>query len=380
MRKVRVLQISVANSKSGLTQYVLNNWDYINKEKYQFDFVTFGSQLDFQDRLEREGCKVYFVKHRAEDNLESFRQEIRKIMKNGYDVVHLHTSYWKSFELEKLAKEEGIPRIIVHAHNSGVHDDSDREIKEEQHKKMLELLTPEIATDFFACSKTAAKWLYADRIPQDKIKIMKNAIDVGRFAFNAQVRAEYREKLGWDNCYILGHIGRFSYQKNHEFLIAVFRDLADKMSNAKLLLIGKGPKEGEIKKIVANYGLTDKVYFAGVREDANNWLQAMDCFCLPSRFEGLPIVAVEAQTAGLKCLCSDIISDEVKITYNIQLIPLNKSDWVNAILVQAADSHERRNMAEIVSAAGYDLKSQIRIIEEIYAYNNSDSDKANKEV
>ena len=128
----KIIHFSLANTRGGITQYVLNHWKYIDKSSFQFDVVTFGGKLDFQEELEAQGCKVFYVKNRAEDDLAQFRDEILRILSGGYDMIHLHTSYWKSFELEKLAKQAGIPRIIVHAHNTAVFDDKGREEKERQ--------------------------------------------------------------------------------------------------------------------------------------------------------------------------------------------------------------------------------------------------------
>lgn len=309
----KIIHFSLANTKSGITQYVLNNWNHIDKSKFQFDMVTFGGKLDFQNKVESEGCKVFYVKNRAEDNLEEFNHEILQIFSQGYDAVHLHTSYWKSFELEKLAKQAGISKIIVHSHNTAVFDDNAREEKEKQHYRMLEGLSPNIATDFWACSKVAAKWLYADKIPENRIILLKNAVDTDMFAYNEQQRKAYRKKLDWENKFIIGHVGRFSYQKNHEFLIKIFQQVTCVNKDVRLLLIGRGPLEPVIQSMIKKYGLEEKVYFAGAREDVNNWLQAMDLLCLPSRFEGFPIVAVEAQAAGVPLILSDAITkDQIK--------------------------------------------------------------------
>ncbi|MCI8886827.1 MAG: glycosyltransferase family 1 protein [Hungatella sp.] len=362
----RIIHFSLANSKGGITQYVLNNWKYIDKTRFQFDMVTFGGQLDFEGDLQKEGCRIFYVKNRAEDDLEQFQKEILEVLSRGYDTVHLHTSYWKSFELEKLAKQVGIPQIIVHAHNTGVFDDSEREEKQQQHYRLLENLTPDIATDFCACSNAAANWLYEDKIPKEKIQILNNAIDVESFMFSNQKRKEYRERIGWGNKFIIGHVGRFSYQKNHEFLIEVFKKVVEKNKDARLLLIGKGPLENKVYSLVKRYGLIDKVHFTGICDDVNGWLQAMDMFALPSRFEGLPIVAVEAQSSGLQCLLSDKITRETKITDRVSFLPLDITLWCNRILLLKAGEEDRVNCTEQIRQVGYDIKTYIKILEELY--------------
>lgn len=366
MKKRKIIHFSLANAKGGITQYVLNNWKHIDKEKFQFDAVTFGEKLDFQEELEQDGCNVFYVKSRAEENLEEFRKEISQIFLNGYDAVHLHTSYWKSFELEKLAIQAGIPRIIVHSHNTAVFDDNGREEKEKQHFLLREQLTSDIATDYWACSQMAAEWLYADKIPQEKILIMHNAIDVPRFAFDEERRKEIRQRMGWDNNLVIGHVGRFSYQKNHIFLIEVFKEIVEKNEEARLILIGRGPLEEEIKALVEKNNLADKVYFAGTCDDVHCWLAAMDIFALPSRFEGLPIVAIEAQASGVKCLVSDTITRETAVTDNISFLPLDMSIWIQEILSQKIDEKNRKQYAEQVIRAGYDINNYIKTLENMY--------------
>lgn len=369
----KIIHFSLANAKGGITQYVLNNWKYIDKTKFRFDIVTFGEKLDFQKDLEAEGCRVFYVKNRAENNLKLFQNEIQQIFSNGYDVVHLHTSYWKSFELEKLAKQAGIPKIIVHAHNTAVFDDNGREEKEKQHYKLREELTTDIATDFWACSRLAAEWLYSDKIPQEKIHIMNNAIDVHSFMFNGQKRKEIRQRLGWDDKLIIGHVGRFSYQKNHEFLIELMKETVKIKEDVRLVLIGRGPLVDKIQLLIKQYHLVDKVFLAGACDDVNCWLQAVDIFALPSHFEWLPIVAIEAQASGAKCLVSDTVTKETAVTDNISFLPLDVSVWQDRILSDKIETENRRKYADQVIQAGYDITQYMKTLENMY---NSDDEAA----
>ena len=364
---MKIIHFSLANAKGGITQYVLNNWKHIDKTKFRFDVATFGGKLDFQNDLEEDGCKVFYVQNRAEEDLKGFRNEILQIFSNGYDAVHLHTSYWKSLELERMAKAAGIPRIIVHAHNTRVFDDYGREEKEEQHYRIRDALTPDAATDFWACSRLAANWLYADKIPQEKIQIVNNAIDVRRFRFDRQKREEIRRRLGWEDKLVIGHVGRFSYQKNHEFLIELLEQTIRVNPKARLLLIGKGVAKKEIERLAKQYGLMDKVFFAGARDDVESWLQAMDIFALPSHFEGLPIVAVEAQASGVRCLVSDTVTRETAVTDRISFLPLEVSAWRDEILSGKNEEADRSQAAGQVRKAGYDIREYIKTLEDMYS-------------
>lgn len=169
-RKIRVLHFSIANTKSGVTQYIMNHWQFIDRSKFHFDFATFSKKLDDEESIIREGSRVYHIETYAEANEEKFCDEVSGILKNNYDIVHLHTSNWSSVLLERLAREAYIPKIIIHSHNSNVHNSygKSREEAVEKHLWMREKLTEDLATDYWACSWKAAEWLYGDRIPKER--------------------------------------------------------------------------------------------------------------------------------------------------------------------------------------------------------------------
>lgn len=295
MSKIKVIHFTIANSGGGITKYILRLWKYIDRSKFQFDFVTMSKTLDFAEELEKEGCKVYYLSTYAEDDREQFELEVRKILKDGrYDVMYLHTSWWRGFVLEEIGKEVGIPKIIVHSHNTNVHirENQSREAAINLHYQQREFLSEDIATDFLACSAEAADWLYGNKISREKIEIIPYAIELEEYQFNLQVREEYRKKLGIKDEFVIGHVGRFAFQKNHDFLIEVFKEIVKINDNVKLLLIGIGELEDTIKDKVNNLGLKDKVIFTGKREDINCLMQAMDLFAFPSRFEGFGIVLI----------------------------------------------------------------------------------------
>lgn len=367
-KKIKVLQFPIANTMGGTTQYVLQNWKYIDKSIFHFDFATMSKKLDIAAELEKSGSRIYYISCYAEEDEKKFIEEFRKILKSGdYDIVHLHTNQWKSFSVEKVAKEEGIKKIIIHAHNSGISfaNREFRDMEEKKHYDVRNKLTKDIATDFWACSKMAADFIYGKQISREKIKIMKNAIEVNEFLYDEKIRNEYRRTLGVENRFVIGNVGRFVYQKNQEFLLQVFLEVIKEDKNCILLLIGTGEKESKYRNYVEQNGLQNNVFFMGYRNDVKNLLQAMDVFVLPSRYEGLPISAIEAQTSGLKCLCSDKITDEVKITNNLELLPLEVNIWKNKIL-NLKKGYKRENMAEIMTKAGYNINSQIKVLEKMY--------------
>lgn len=371
MSKTKVLQFSIGNMRGGVTQYALNNWKFIDKNKFQFDFVTFGGKLDFEEELTSQGCKVHYISCYAEEQPEQFVKEINQMLQENYDVLHLHTEYWRGFLVEELAMQYGVPKIIIHSHNGGVGEDSAILAAEKTlqlrkvHQMMRNEISPLLATDFWGCSKLAAEWLFGEQVPKEQIKIMNNAIDIDEFSYDAKKRAAYRKELRLEHCFVMGNVGRFAHQKNHDLLLEIFRKVSCSIPNARLMLIGVGGLENKIREKVHAYNLQDQVLFMGKRSDVNGLMQAMDVFLLPSLFEGLPIVLVEAQTSGLKCLTSSFVTQEIGITENIEFLPLDAETWVQRICALAG-GYQRKKMDDIVANAGYDIRNQIKILEQLY--------------
>lgn len=367
MKKIKVLHFTLANTGGGVTQFMLNLWKHIDKERFHFDFVTMSPYLDYAEELEKTGSRIYYVKTYAETDREGFEREISAILDNGYDVVHLHTSWWRGFALEEIAKKKGVPQIIIHSHNSDVHigENQSREEARKLHKEQRELLNADMATDFLTCSVKAADWLYGDRIEKEKIRLIPNGVDTDEFAFNPVVREKYRCEMGLENNFVIGHVGRFAYQKNHEFLIDVFAEVVKQRSDARLLLVGTGALEEQIKEKVQKLGISEQVIFVGKRNDVNCLMQAMDLFVLPSRFEGLGSVLIEAQASGLKCIVSSEVPLEAKIIDDFEYISLERQTWVEKIL-GSVKNDMRQSYNELIRKEGFDIGSQVEIMERIY--------------
>lgn len=366
MKKLRVLQFPIGNNKGGITQYALKNWEYIDKTKFVFDFATMHSELDFERELINSGSKVYHIKKYAEDDTDIFSNQFKEILKNKYDIVHLHTSFWKSFEVEKIAIEMNVPKIIIHSHSTStdVLDNEDRVQALIRHNELKEEISDEYATDFWACSKLAAEWLYGQNVPKDEIVIMKNAIEVSKFSYNEVVRNNIREELGLKG-FIIGHIGRFTYQKNHEFIIDIFYELLKTLPIASLILIGVGPQKEYIVDKATRLGVIDNIIFLEKVDNVNELIQAMDVFILPSHFEGFPIVLVEAQASGIKCLASTLITEEIKLVDNLVQLPLELNLWVSH-LIEISKGYKRCNLEMDITKSGYSIEENIKNLEQKY--------------
>ncbi|WP_186423844.1 glycosyltransferase [Lacrimispora celerecrescens] len=368
-KKTKILHFSIANSGGGITKYALRIWDAIDKEQFQCDFATMSKKLDFAPQLENQGCKIHYISTYSEQDPIKFEEEINRILDYGYDVLHLHTSWWRGFAVEEIAKKRGVPKVIVHSHNTDVHIPigMTREEARELHYTWQKKVTEDIATDFWACAKKAADWLYGRNIPKERLKIMPNAIELKKYYFNEDVRLKYREEMGLKDQFVIGMIARFQYQKNHEFAIELFKKLNEKKSNAILLLVGIGELREEIEKTVQKYHLESKVKFLGLRNDIENLLQAMDLFILPSRFEGLPLTLVEAQASGLKSITSEFVTEESEITNDIKRLPLDLDLWEGEAL-RWGNGYKREDTRKIMRDKGFDIKFQIKEIEKLYRY------------
>lgn len=367
-KKINVLHFPIRNTKGGVTRSALKFWEYIDHERFQFDFATCSPKLDFEQELVDQGCKVHYISCYAEQDAKQFCHELREILLQGYDAIHINTSWWKSFYAEQVAREVGIKKIIVHAHSTFVDIQDDRQREEELlvHKKLREDFTPDLATHFLSCSRQAAFFLFGSQISQEKIRILPNAVDVKRYSYNIKKRLNMRRSLHLDKSLVIGNIGRMSYAKNQLFLVECFFEVQKKIDNAILMMIGKGELEKELRAEIKLHGLEDKVILVGEVENVEDYLQAMDIFALPSRFEGLPCVLVEAQAAGLRCIVGASVTEEAKITEHVIFVELEKEKWVNAILCYA-QGYDRIKVDEQIRAAGYDIKEEIKVLEEMYA-------------
>lgn len=365
--RIKILHFPIRNSNGGVTRFAMNLWKFIDHDKFQFDFATCSKHLSFEQKIISQGCKVHYISCYAEENAEQFCKELKEILADGYDAVHIQTNWWKSFYVEQVAREVGIKVILVHAANTfvDVNDDEERERELIIHKECKAHFPAELATHYIACSKEAADFLYGPQIPRDKIDIFHYALDINRFCYNEKKRNEIRKNLNISDKFVIGNVGRMAYQKNHKFLLDCFYEIQKRENEAVLLLLGDGPLENEIKNQVEQYGIEENVIFTGAVDNVEDYLQAMDVFAFPTRFEGLGIVLIEAQAAGLKCIASDQVPRETELTKNIVYLELNKDKWVEEIL-RYRKGYRRVKTDEQIRCGGYDITEEIKKLEKIY--------------
>ena len=368
-KRTRILQMPVRNAKGGITQYALRNWEHIDRDRFVFDWVTLDKELSFERELVEQGCRVYHLSCRQEDDEARFRAEIEEILSNSYDAIHLHTSFWRGFLAEELAIKANVPRIIVHVHSTGV-DDADRMEREKllaAHDEWKARFNTGLATHFAACSELAADFLFGPQIPKERIAILKNAIDAQEFSYNEETRTDVRSKMGLEDKFVILQPARLVYQKNQSFILMVFNELSELLPNAVLLLAGDGNLRDELEQEAAELGVSGKVMFLGFRSDVSNLLQAADVFVMPSRFEGLGIAAIEAQCSGVFCVLSENVPEEAVVSDNAMQLRLDVGLWRDEILKIAHNGYHRRDRSAEVAAAGYSIKEQIKVLERIYS-------------
>lgn len=367
MRQIRVLQL-VSPNFGGIESYVFSHYQYMDREKIHFDFLTQNRALEGASQYRQFQYHVRLLRQTANQDQDLFVRQMRELLSSGYDVLHLNNCFWTGFLLEELAKEAGIRKVIVHSHSSFIDepDDEKRTQLLRRHEEVKKAFTQDLATDFWACSWKAADWLFGPQIPRDKIRIMKNAIEIEKYQFDSRKRKHVRGELGLENAVVLGTTGRLSYQKNQTFLIDVFADFHRRYPNSKLLLVGDGELWRELELQIAGKGLEKDVLLLGWRTNVEDYLQAMDVFLLPSRFEGLGIAVIEAAASGLPCLVSDQVPEDAAVTEHVHHLPLQIPAWTDALEEASQLRIDRQDGAEAVRSAGYDIKRQAKVLEALY--------------
>lgn len=360
---IRVLQIMGIVESGGVEAVIMNYYRHIDRSKVQFDFVMHkGGNPRYIAEIKSLGGRVFEVTAYSK-NIVSFTHEIYKVIKEGhYKIVHSNMNSMSCFPLF-AAWLAGADVRIIHNHTTDTKAEGVRTII----KRILRPFARMFANRYWACSKLAGAWMYGQKaVDEGKVTIINNAIDLSRFAFKQEIRDKLRKEMGLEGKFVVGHVGRFMKQKNHEFLIDVFTEVAEQEEKAFLLLIGEGSLMESIRKKVSELHLEKKVLFLGVRNDVADLYNVMDVFALPSFYEGLPVVGVEVQANGLPFLCSDQVTREILISDSIELLALNDGaeKWAEEIL-----SVKRGPFAKTLKSmqkSGFDICNEARKLDKMY--------------
>lgn len=356
---MRVLVIeSTIFGYDGITNVIVNYYNYQDHKKILMDFVTINSVSEsFKKKLNIYNSKNFVLPYRNRNPLK-YVWDLYKIIKEGqYSVVHVHGCS-ATMAVEMLAaKLAGVKVRIAHSHNTTC-----------DHVKMDKILRPLFfrwCNVGFACSEEAGEWMF----PQKSFSVISNGVDLEKFQYNEVTRNQIREKYGLEKKFVIGHVGRFSAQKNHAKLIDIFAKLSEIYSEAKLVLIGEGELKRSIEQRTENENLD--VLFVGLSNEVEKWLQAMDIIIFPSLFEGLPLGLIEAQASGLTCVLSDTISPAAKITDLVEFVKLDDelSVWCE-VIQRNRDKFNRKarinNVKAQISKAHFDIKVNCRELEKRY--------------
>lgn len=356
---IRILQSVNVMDRAGLETVLMNYYRNMDHSLIQFDFLTHREESGaYDEEITSLGGYVYHAPRLYPQNYVAYFKYMKKFLgeHKEYKVVHSHIDSMSYFPL-LAAKVNGVPVRVSHSHSSKL----DRDLKLPIKYFALKRIT-KVANEFFACGELAGRFMYKNK----DFFVLNNAIDLEKFRFQENIREDVRNDLGISQKFVIGHVGRYCYIKNQDFLIDVFKEFLRFNNDAVLLLIGKGEDEQKLRVKVHELNLDDKVLFLKDRADVDRLYQAMDIFIMPSLFEGLPVVAVEAQANGLPCIFSDKISSEVLLSHSASQIPLNDGviDWVKKIL--ETDIKRNVNATKELQENGYDIKEEAKKLQDWY--------------
>ncbi len=362
---LRVLH-SVSNmARAGIETMLMNYYRQIDRDLIQFDFLANKAVPgEYDDEIRGMGGRVFVSPGLNPLRFPQYRRFVGELLRGDpqIKIVHAHNEAMGYYAL-KSAKDAGIRVRIAHAHNTQIIRDYKYPLK-----MVCKQLLPGAATDHWSCGRDAGIYYYGRERWKESGFILHNAIDMSRFAFSRERREALRREHGLEDCFVVGHVGRFNVQKNHGRLLDIFAELLKAEPSARLALIGVGELEQSVKDKARVLGIEDKTLFLGQMADVSGWYMAMDCFVLPSLFEGLPVVGIEAQAAGLPCVFSDRVTDEVLLSPEARRVPLDADDarWAEAIMKAGIPEAERARGTDIVRGAGYDIREEARKLQDIY--------------
>lgn len=355
---IRVLQIVTYMGRGGLETMIMNYYRNIDRNKVQFDFLVHRQEeADYDKEIVALGGKIYHMPMLNPFSKSYFNALDSFFKEHKYDIVHCHLDCMSAYPL-KIAQKNGVRVRIAHSHNKS----QDKNLKYPI-KLYSKRLIPKYATHLLSCGKEAGDWMFNGK----PYTILNNAIDAQSYRFDKQIREEMREQLGFNQeDFVIGHVGRFNPQKNHNFIIDVFNFVHKKNTAAKLVLVGTGDGQKAIKEKVESLALSDSVLFLGNRTDVNKILQAMDVFLFPSLYEGLPLSIIEAQAAGLPCVISDNVPPECIVTDLIEAASLDDALAKWEIVITSQKSVKRKDTYELIKKSGFDVKSNVLVLEKMY--------------
>lgn len=350
----RLLCIVSNMDAGGAETFLMKMYRQLDRTRYQMDFVVSGDKRGYyEDEIERLGGRVFRITRKTKD-FSAYRRELfDAVREDGCpSVLRIGSDAFSALDLW-IAKKAGARKLSMRSSNAS---DGKGQMGTLVQKIVRRPLTSVVDVKI-APSDLAAEYTFGSKaVGNGEVHYLCNALDLDAYLYSAKRRSAIRKELGIkDDAFVVGHVGRFAKQKNHDFLIDVFHELIKLRPEARLVLVGKGELQNEIRTKVEDLGLADVVYFTGVRSDIPALLSAFDVFALPSFYEGMPNVVIEAQAAGLPCLIADSVTRQANVTGMVKYLPTtNKSLWAN-LLATGMSSFERTNTKKLMASAGYDI-------------------------
>ncbi len=364
----KVLVFGMTENPGGVESFLLNYYRRIDREKIQFDFLCNSyDPVAYEDELLALGGHTFHFPARSKSPKE-YRSKLEDFFRKHakeYQAIWVNVCSLANIDYLKMAKKYGIPKRIIHSHNSQNMDSKLRGMLHKWNKRHIQ----EYATDFWACGQQAAEWFYSGELMK-KVIIIHNAIDVERMAYDEAKRNEFRKQINCNNEFVIGNVGRLHFQKNQSFLLDVFRKVVDLEPTAQLVLIGQGEDEQMLKEKTAALKLEENVHFTGVQYDIPGWLSAMDLFLFPSVFEGLSVAGLEAQANGVPMLASaKVIDPDTKVNENFEFYPLEEGPekWAAKIMeMKQMKRLPKETVKENFVSRGYDISVEVQKLEKLF--------------
>lgn len=357
---MKILMFGMSSYPGGIENYIVNYFCHPSfpSENIQIDFITYEDTIAYDDKLKEKGYRIYRVPHLKRNPL-GYYKAVKKVFEwNGYDAVYVNMLTAANALPVFLYDHFQIRKLILHAHASSTVSGVIRRILHKVNRRYCNSK----ATLRLACSEKAGKWLFEDK----EFFVIPNAIDCERFKPSGKYRNTIREAYGvTENTLLLGHVGRFAEEKNHEFMIDILQKLVSDYVDAKIMFVGDGYTKSAVEQKVKEQNLQDRVIFVGTTSETEKYYPAFDVFLFPSIFEGFGMAALEAQSCGVPCICSDTLSPLLNVTRMNKNIGLEKSVTEWAKEVKDISNIQTNKMNERVRKSEFNIENQIRKLSDL---------------
>ena len=341
---MRILMIGFSPNKGGVESYITNLCGQL-PEEYEVIYRLPHMELD---------GKVWDCPPNRHNYIRYWKFWTRFFKENHFDALYYNTCDIVSIDMLRFAKAAKIPVRIIHAHSTG--NQAKRGLFHHITEKVNRKNLCHDATHLFACSEAAGTWMFGEHT----FTLIKNGIDLKKYFFSDEARKRYRSKISNAASFFVGYVGRLTQEKNPLFAVEIARQLCLLDSNIHVVFIGDGELRTQVANAIENAHLTERVHLLGARNDVNQWYSAFDCLMMPSLFEGLPFVLVEAQAAGLPCVVSTEVSLDANITGLVEYVPLRESAQKWAQIILCARQKPRCDVSQKLIEAGYSIEDTVK--------------------